>query len=109
MMQINGRTQEESILAVNDALDGELRRLKEVGIDKEDLEDIKEHILRDSSIRTHKEHSDSKATSRVSSRHGSRRTSRVGSRSTSRKNSIKQNEAEKPNIIKNVINQQKYG
>ena len=72
-------------------------------------EDIKEHILRSSSIRTHKEHSDSKATSRVSSRHGSRRTSRVGSRSTSRKNSIKQNEAEKPNIIKNVINQQKYG
>lgn len=33
-----GRTQEDSILAVNDALDGELRRLKEVGIGKEELE-----------------------------------------------------------------------
>lgn len=32
-----GRTQEDSILAVNDALDGELRRLKEVGIGKEEL------------------------------------------------------------------------
>ena len=35
-----GRSQEDSILAVNDALDGEIRRLKEVGIDREDL---KEH------------------------------------------------------------------
>lgn len=33
-----GRSQEDSILAVNDALDGELRRLKEVGIGKEELE-----------------------------------------------------------------------
>ena len=33
-----GRSQEDSILAVNDALDGEIRRLKEVGIDREDLE-----------------------------------------------------------------------
>ena len=75
-------------------------------------EDIKEHILRDSSIRTHKSEqyaSDSKATSRVSSKHGSRRTSRVASRSTSRKNSIKQSEGERLNIIKNVANQQKYG
>ena len=32
-----GRTQEDSILAINDALDGELRRLKEVGIGKEEL------------------------------------------------------------------------
>ena len=32
-----GRSQEDSILAVNDALDGELRRLKEVGIGKEEL------------------------------------------------------------------------
>ena len=33
-----GRSQEDSILAINDALDGELRRLKEVGIGKEELE-----------------------------------------------------------------------
>ena len=33
-----GRTQEDSILAINDALDGELRRLKEVGIGAEELE-----------------------------------------------------------------------
>ena len=33
-----GRSQEDSILAVNDALDGEFRRLKEVNIGKEDLE-----------------------------------------------------------------------
>ena len=33
-----GRSQEDSILAVNDALDGELRRLKEVGIGKEELQ-----------------------------------------------------------------------
>ena len=33
-----GRSQEDSILAVNDALDGEYRRLKEVNIGKEDLE-----------------------------------------------------------------------
>lgn len=32
-----GRSQEDSILAVNDALDGELRRLKEVGIGAEEL------------------------------------------------------------------------
>lgn len=32
-----GRTQEDSILAINDALDGELRRLKEVGIGAEEL------------------------------------------------------------------------
>jgi hypothetical protein len=34
-----GRTQEDSILAINDALDGELRRLKEVGIGEEELKD----------------------------------------------------------------------
>ena len=33
-----GRSQEDSILAINDALDGELRRLKEVGIGAEELE-----------------------------------------------------------------------
>ena len=33
-----GRSQEDSILAINDALDGELRRLKEVGIGKEELQ-----------------------------------------------------------------------
>lgn len=33
-----GRSQEDSILAVNDALDGEFRRLKEVNIGKEELE-----------------------------------------------------------------------
>lgn len=33
-----GRSQEDSILAVNDALDGEYRRLKEVNIGKEELE-----------------------------------------------------------------------
>lgn len=32
-----GRSQEDSILAINDALDGELRRLKEVGIGAEEL------------------------------------------------------------------------
>jgi len=34
-----GRTQEDSILAINDALDGELRRLKEVGIGQQELKD----------------------------------------------------------------------
>lgn len=34
-----GRSQEDSILAINDALDGELRRLKEVGIGAEELKD----------------------------------------------------------------------
>lgn len=33
-----GRSQEDSILAINDALDGELRRLTEVGIGAEELE-----------------------------------------------------------------------
>ena len=33
-----GRSQEDSILAMNDALDGELRRLKEVNVGKEELE-----------------------------------------------------------------------
>ena len=33
-----GRSQEDSILALNDALDGELRRLKEVNVGKEELE-----------------------------------------------------------------------
>ena len=49
-------------------------------------EDIKEHLLRSSSIRV-KEHvqSDSKATSRVSSRHASRRNSRSSSRHTTNK------------------------
>ena len=32
-----GRTQEDSVLAINDALDGEVRRLKEVNIKMEDL------------------------------------------------------------------------
>ena len=35
--QRNGRTSEDSILAVNDALDGEFRRLREIGIKQEDL------------------------------------------------------------------------
>lgn len=35
-----GRTQEDSVLAINDALDGEVRRLKEVNIK---MEDLKEH------------------------------------------------------------------
>ena len=40
MMQINGRTQEESILAVNDALDGQFKRLQEIGVSgKEMLKD----------------------------------------------------------------------
>ena len=34
-----GRSQEDSILAVNDALDGEFRRLKEVNIGKKELEE----------------------------------------------------------------------
>ena len=34
-----GRTQEDSVLAINDALDGEVRRLKEVNIKMEDLEE----------------------------------------------------------------------
>ena len=33
----NGRTQEDSILAVNDALDGQFRRLQEIGISQDDL------------------------------------------------------------------------
>lgn len=32
MMRINGRTQEEAILAVNDALDGQFKRLQEIGV-----------------------------------------------------------------------------
>ena len=32
MMRINGRTQEDSILAVNDALDGQFKRLQEIGV-----------------------------------------------------------------------------
>lgn len=36
MMQINGRTQEESILAVNDALDGQFKRLQEIGVQGKD-------------------------------------------------------------------------
>lgn len=32
MMQINGRTQEDAILAVNDALDGQFKRLQEIGV-----------------------------------------------------------------------------
>ena len=49
-------------------------------------EDIKEHLLRSSSIRV-KEHAqnDSKATSRVSSRHASRRNSRSSSRKATNK------------------------
>ena len=49
-------------------------------------EDIKEHLLRSSSIRV-KEHvqNDSKATSRVSSRHASRRNSRSSSRKATNK------------------------
>lgn len=37
MMQINGRTQEESILAVNDALDGQFKRLQEIGVSGKDM------------------------------------------------------------------------
>lgn len=33
----NGRTEEDSIMAVNDALDGQFRRLQEIGISQEDL------------------------------------------------------------------------
>lgn len=32
MMRINGRSQEDSILAVNDALDGQFKRLQEIGV-----------------------------------------------------------------------------
>lgn len=32
MMKINGRSQEDSILAVNDALDGQFKRLQEIGV-----------------------------------------------------------------------------
>lgn len=35
--QMNGRTQKDSVLAVNDALDGEFRRLKEIGISQDTL------------------------------------------------------------------------
>ena len=34
----NGRTEEDSIMAVNDALDGQFRRLQEIGISQEDLQ-----------------------------------------------------------------------
>jgi len=33
----NGRTEEDSIMAVNDALDGQFRRLQEIGISQDDL------------------------------------------------------------------------
>ena len=75
-------------------------------------EDIKEYLLRSSSIRTHSKEqyaNDSKATSRVSSRHGSKRTSRVASRTSSRRDSFKHGEGERPNVIKSVTNPQKYG
>lgn len=35
--QMQGRTQKDSVLAVNDALDGEFRRLKEIGISQDTL------------------------------------------------------------------------
>ena len=35
--QMNGRSQKDSVLAVNDALDGEFRRLKEIGISQDTL------------------------------------------------------------------------
>ena len=74
-------------------------------------DDIKEHILRSSSIRV-KEHqnvSDSKNTSRVSSRHGSRRNSRAPSRSISRRNSKNFGQGFPQNINKSVINPKKFG
>ena len=71
-------------------------------------EDIKDHLLRSSSIRVkERELNDSKATSRRSSRHGSRKTSRVPSRSTSRRNTKKQPEGFYQNMTKSVINPQK--
>ena len=73
-------------------------------------EDIKEHLLRSSSIRvTAKEQktNDSKATSRVSSKHGSRRNSRVQSRSSSRHGTKKHQEGYYQNMSKNMMNSQK--
>lgn len=41
MMQVNGRTQEDAILAVNDALDGQFKRLQEIGVQgKEQLKGL---------------------------------------------------------------------
>lgn len=41
MMQLNGRTQEDAILAVNDALDGQFKRLQEIGVQgKNQLKDL---------------------------------------------------------------------
>lgn len=41
MMVINGRSQEDAILAVNDALDGQFRRLQEIGVrGKDQLEEL---------------------------------------------------------------------
>lgn len=37
MMTINGRSQEDSILAVNDALDGQFKRLQEIGVSGKDM------------------------------------------------------------------------
>ena len=71
-------------------------------------EDIKDHLLRSSSIRVKEQKepniNDSKVTSRVSSRQGSRRNSRVASRSTSRRNTKKFPEGFHPNVNKSMIN-----
>lgn len=41
MMVLNGRSQEEAILAVNDALDGQFKRLQEIGVrGKDQLEEL---------------------------------------------------------------------
>ena len=37
MMTLNGRSQEEAVLAVNDALDGQFRRLQEIGVSGKDM------------------------------------------------------------------------
>ena len=72
-------------------------------------DDIKEHILRNSSIRVkdHEKVSDSKNTSRVSSKHGSRRNSRAPSRSISRRNSKNFGQSFPQNTNKSVINPKK--
>ena len=73
-------------------------------------DDIKEHILRNSSIRVknYQNKSDSKNTSRISSKHGSRRNSRAPSRSISRRDSKNYGQGFPQNINKNAINPKKF-
>ena len=69
-------------------------------------EDIKEHLLRSSSIRVKEQNlNDSKATSRRSSKHASRRNSRVASRSTSRHGTKKHPEGYYQSMTKSVLPQ----